>query len=87
VRGYLTGSTSTSIWTQYARGVRAYCGHDLPSGLCKNDRLPAALLTPTTKARQARMCAPAQTLTLHGARSRRTTTSSSRLLRSFLAAS
>jgi phosphoribosylaminoimidazole-succinocarboxamide synthase len=46
----MTGSTSTSIWTQYARGVRAYCGASLPEGLRKNDVLPAALVTPTTKA-------------------------------------
>ena len=32
-RGYLTGSTSTSIWTAYARGERVYCGHRLPDGL------------------------------------------------------
>ncbi len=50
VRGYLTGSTSTSIWTQYARGVRAYCGATLPEGLRKNDVLRAPLVTPTTKA-------------------------------------
>lgn len=50
MRGYLTGSTSTSIWTAYARGERAYCGHALPDGLAQGDALPAALLTPTTKA-------------------------------------
>jgi phosphoribosylaminoimidazole-succinocarboxamide synthase len=50
VRGYLTGSTSTSIWTAYERGERLYCGHRLPEGLHKHERLPEALLTPTTKA-------------------------------------
>ena len=50
VRGYLTGVTNTSIWTAYARGERVYCGHRLPEGLCKHERLPAPLLTPTTKA-------------------------------------
>jgi phosphoribosylaminoimidazole-succinocarboxamide synthase len=50
VRGYLTGVTNTSIWTAYARGERHYCGHRLPEGLCKHERLPAPLLTPTTKA-------------------------------------
>ena len=50
VRGFLTGSTSTSIWTAYSRGERQYCGHTLPDGLSKNDALPAALVTPTTKA-------------------------------------
>jgi phosphoribosylaminoimidazole-succinocarboxamide synthase len=50
VRGYLTGSTSTSIWTAYAKGLRTYCGHRLPEGLRRHDRLPVPLLTPTTKA-------------------------------------
>jgi phosphoribosylaminoimidazole-succinocarboxamide synthase len=50
VRGYLTGSTSTSIWTAYAKGERVYCGHRLPEGLKRHEPLPAALLTPTTKA-------------------------------------
>ncbi|MFO0690485.1 MAG: phosphoribosylaminoimidazolesuccinocarboxamide synthase [Myxococcota bacterium] len=50
VRGYLTGTTSTSIWTAYARGERTYCGHVLPDGLRRHERLPAPLLTPTTKA-------------------------------------
>ncbi|MBK7947938.1 MAG: phosphoribosylaminoimidazolesuccinocarboxamide synthase [Deltaproteobacteria bacterium] len=50
VRGYLTGTTSTSIWTAYARGDRRYCGHVLPDGLRRHERLPAPLLTPTTKA-------------------------------------
>jgi phosphoribosylaminoimidazole-succinocarboxamide synthase len=50
VRRYLTGVTSTSIWTAYARGDRTFCGHPLPDGLRKNDRLPEALVTPSTKA-------------------------------------
>lgn len=50
VRGYLTGSTSTSLWTHYARGERAYCGNAFPDGLVKNQRLPANVVTPTTKA-------------------------------------
>ena len=49
-RGYLTGSTSTSIWTAYERGERRYCGHDLPDGMRRHERLPTPLLTPTTKA-------------------------------------
>ena len=49
-RGYLTGSTSTSIWTAYERGDRSYCGHQLPDGLRRHERLPEPLLTPTTKA-------------------------------------
>lgn len=50
VRGYLTGVTSTSIWTAYAAGARTFCGHPLPDGLRKNDPLPAPLVTPSTKA-------------------------------------
>ena len=49
-RGYLTGSTSTSIWTAYEKGERSYCGHELPDGLRRHEPLPAPLLTPTTKA-------------------------------------
>jgi len=52
VRGYLTGVTSTAIWTAYERGERVYCGHRLPEGLRKHERLPRPLLTPTTKAEQ-----------------------------------
>ncbi len=50
VRAYITGSTSTSIWTHYTRGERVFCGHSLPDGLQKNQKLPAAILTPATKA-------------------------------------
>jgi len=50
MRAYLTGVTSTSIWTAYARGDRVFCGHRLPEGLRKHERLPKPLLTPTTKA-------------------------------------
>mmetsp|Transcript_7306 Transcript_7306/g.10866 ORF Transcript_7306/g.10866 Transcript_7306/m.10866 type:complete len:266 (+) Transcript_7306:62-859(+) len=49
VRGFITGTTSTSMWTNYAKGVRDYCGHHLPEGLVKNQRLDRVLLTPTTK--------------------------------------
>ena len=34
-RGYLTGSSPTSIWTAYEKGERSYCGHTLPDGLHK----------------------------------------------------
>lgn len=50
VRAYLTGVTSTSVWTAYARGDRVFCGHALPDGLRKNDPLPQAIVTPSTKA-------------------------------------
>ncbi|OGT65540.1 MAG: phosphoribosylaminoimidazolesuccinocarboxamide synthase [Gammaproteobacteria bacterium RIFCSPHIGHO2_12_FULL_45_9] len=49
VRGYITGTTNTSLWTQYHNGVRQYCAHVLPEGLRKNQRLAQPLLTPTTK--------------------------------------
>ena len=49
-RGFLTGSTKTSIWTAYESGQRHYCGHALPEGLNRHERLPEPLLTPTTKA-------------------------------------
>ncbi|KAJ8461418.1 hypothetical protein OPV22_034344 [Ensete ventricosum] len=50
VRGFVTGSTDTSLWTVYDKGVRNYCGNVLPEGMVKNQRLPANILTPTTKA-------------------------------------
>jgi phosphoribosylaminoimidazole-succinocarboxamide synthase len=50
VRAYITGATSTSMWTHYAAGERVFCGHALPEGLKKNQRLEAPLLTPATKA-------------------------------------
>lgn len=49
VRGYITGTTSTSLWTQYQKGVRNYCGITFPEGLKKNQRLDQPVLTPTTK--------------------------------------
>ena len=50
MRAYATGVTSTSLWTHYARGEREFCGHALPDGLKKNEPLPDAILTPSTKA-------------------------------------
>lgn len=52
VRSYLTGSTSTSIWTHYDSGARTFCGHPLPDGMRFNQRLPKPILTPSTKAAQ-----------------------------------
>ena len=31
IRGYITGSTKTSLWTVYNKGDRKYCGNSLPS--------------------------------------------------------
>ncbi len=50
VRAYVTGVTSTSIWTHYAAGKREFCGNRLPDGLKKNQKLDKAILTPSTKA-------------------------------------
>ena len=50
VRGYLAGTTSTSILTQYRKGARAMYGHVLPDGLRDNQVLPAPIITPTSKA-------------------------------------
>ena len=50
VRGYLAGTTSTSILTQYKAGQRQMYGHHLPDGLRDNQALPQAIITPTSKA-------------------------------------
>lgn len=49
VRGYMTGVTKTSVWFNYRQGVRNFCGHVLPEGLKKDQKLPCPILTPTTK--------------------------------------
>lgn len=49
VRGYITGTTNTSLWTQYNEGKRNYCGIPFPEGLIKNQKLTRPVLTPTTK--------------------------------------
>lgn len=50
VRGYITGVTKTSLWSLYEQGEREPYGIPLPEGLHKNDPLPKAIITPTTKA-------------------------------------
>ena len=50
VRGYLTGTTSTSIWVHYEAGARTFCGYPLPDGMQRHQKLPQPLLTPSTKA-------------------------------------
>lgn len=49
IRGYITGSTQTSLWTHYKNGTRNYCGIDFPDGLVKNQKLEKNVITPTTK--------------------------------------
>lgn len=48
IRGYLTGHA----WRTYKSGLRILCGVALPEGLKENDRLPAPIITPTTKAEE-----------------------------------
>ncbi|MFT4151035.1 MAG: phosphoribosylaminoimidazolesuccinocarboxamide synthase [Paracoccaceae bacterium] len=50
VRGYLAGTTGTSVLTMYRKGVRTMYGHSLPDGLRDNQALPAPIITPTSKA-------------------------------------
>lgn len=50
VRGYLAGTTGTSILTQYKQGRRQLYGHVLPDGMRDNQVLPAPIITPTSKA-------------------------------------
>ncbi len=50
VRGYLAGTTSTSILTKYKSGERDMYDIRLPEGLRDNEKLPEAIITPTSKA-------------------------------------
>ena len=50
MRSYLTGVTDTSIWRAYERGDREFCGHQLPDGMVRHQKLPRPILTPSTKA-------------------------------------
>ncbi len=49
VRGYITGTTNTSLWTLYQKGERGFIGGHLSNNLQKNQELPFPLVTPTTK--------------------------------------
>ena len=49
VRGYITGSTSTSLWTIYQSGQRDFGNFTLADGLKKNQKLAEPVFTPTTK--------------------------------------
>jgi len=49
VRGYITGTTKTSLWTHYNEGKRTYCGLKFEDGLRKNQKLDSPVITPTTK--------------------------------------
>lgn len=50
VRGYLAGTTGTSILTMYKQGRREMYGMTLPDGLRDNEALPEPIITPTSKA-------------------------------------
>jgi phosphoribosylaminoimidazole-succinocarboxamide synthase len=49
VRGYITGSTDTSAWVNYEKGIRNFCGNILPEGMKKNQKFSSPIITPTTK--------------------------------------
>lgn len=49
VRGYMTGVTDTSLWENYNKGQRYFCGYILPDRIRKNEKLKTPILTPTTK--------------------------------------
>jgi phosphoribosylaminoimidazole-succinocarboxamide synthase len=49
VRGYLAGTTGTSILTLYKKGQRAMYGMTLPDGLRDNAKLAEPIITPTSK--------------------------------------
>ena len=50
VRGYLAGTTDTSILTRYKRGERTIYGIEFPDGMRDNEVLPTPIITPTSKA-------------------------------------
>ncbi|EJN03182.1 phosphoribosylaminoimidazolesuccinocarboxamide synthase [Phyllobacterium sp. YR531] len=50
VRGYLAGTTGTSILTLYKAGKRQMYGFTLPDGMLDNEKLPQPIITPTSKA-------------------------------------
>ncbi len=50
VRGYLAGTTGTSILTLYKAGQREMYGIRLPDDMRDNQVLPQAIITPTSKA-------------------------------------
>ena len=49
VRGYLAGTTGTSILTLYKKGEREMYGISLPDGMRDNEKLPTPIITPTSK--------------------------------------
>ena len=70
VRGYITGSTQTSLWTHYNKhfnvnqntDIFMYCGLEFPAGLIKNQKLSKPVLTPTTKGERDELISAEQIL-------------------------
>ena len=50
VRGYLAGTTGTSVLTMYKKGKREMYGVRFPDGLRDNEALARPIITPTSKA-------------------------------------
>ncbi len=46
IRGYLSGHA----WREYRDGKRSICGVAMPEGMKENDKFPAPIITPSTKA-------------------------------------
>lgn len=46
IRGYLSGHA----WREYKAGKRTICGVEMPEGMVENQKFPAPIITPTTKA-------------------------------------
>lgn len=49
VRGYITGTTNTSLWWHYKEGKRDFGNFTLPDGMKKNQKLEKPVFTPSTK--------------------------------------
>jgi len=49
IRGYITGVTSTSLWSHYQNGKRNFGNFTLPEGIKKNQKLAEPVFTPSTK--------------------------------------
>ena len=49
VRGYITGTTNTSMWTLYEQGERCFGDNTVPDGLLKHQKLLVPIVTPTSK--------------------------------------
>ncbi len=60
VRGYLSGSTGTSAWVNYSKGVRDFCGVRLPDGMAKNQPFASPIITPTTKGEEDELITPTE---------------------------